>query len=316
MLLCASKPSRNILIAALAASTMGMPVTGHGQAAAPATIDDCEDRYLSESVRPGKDVVWMPTPDYLVTGMLKLAGVTASDYVIDLGAGDGRIPIAAARDFGATALGIEYDPEFVQLARCMVAVENVEERVRIIEGDIFVADFSDATVLTLFLLPELNLCIRHRVLAMRPGTRVVSHQFDMAGWLDDDLVTVNGRLGYLWIVPARVGGRWTFRDGDGNASFSVDLEQRFQDLRGDVYLDGATAALDHSALRGEVIGFRFTDNAGREAVFRGRVAGEAIAGELQRAAEPAMSMTASLAGEFAPTGWADMALGCERFYER
>ncbi|MFU8816471.1 MAG: SAM-dependent methyltransferase, partial [Pseudomonadales bacterium] len=160
-----------------------VPISARSLASGPVTIDDCEDLYLPESVHPGKDVVWMPTPDYLVDGMLRLAEVAVDDYLIDLGAGDGRIAIAAARDFGARALGIEYDRDLVRLARCMVEVERVEDRVRIVEGDIFVADFSDATVLTLFLLPELNLCIRHRVLTMRPGTRVVSHHFDMAEWL-------------------------------------------------------------------------------------------------------------------------------------
>jgi phospholipid N-methyltransferase len=289
-------------------------VAAGSHAAAPASIDDCEDLYLPDSVHPGKDVVWMPTPDYLVDGMLQLAGLTADDYLIDLGAGDGRIAIAAARDFGATALGIEYDSDFVQLARCMVAVEGVEERVRIVEGDIFVEDFSDATVLTLFLLPELNLCIRHRVLAMRPGTRVVSHHFDMAEWRPDDLVTVNKRIGHLWIVPAQVGGRWEFRDAAGAALFSADLQQRFQDVRGEVHQHGAGARLHVAALRGAAIELRFTDVSDQEATFRGRVTGEVMSGTIERPSAPALSVTGTRVEAFPPGTWADMAPGCERFY--
>lgn len=284
-------------------------------AAGPSTMDECEDLYLPESVHPGKDVVWMPTPDYLVDGMLRLAQVVADDYLIDLGAGDGRIPIAAARDFGATALGIEYDWDFVRLARCMVEVQGVEDRVRIVEGDIFVADFSHATVLTLFLLPELNLCIRHRVLAMRPGTRVVSHHFDMQEWRADDQVIVNERIGYLWIVPARVGGRWDFRDAAGNLVLSVDLRQHFQEVAGDVYLDGAATPLQQATLHGDAVEIRF-DHSGKQASLHGLVSGEVITGEIMRASAAALAVTGTLSDGFAPATWADMAAGCEHFYAR
>jgi hypothetical protein len=295
--------------------------SARGHADAPRTISDCEDRYLPEHVGPGKDVVWMPTADDLVDGMLRLARVGADDFVIDLGAGDGRIPIAAARDFGANALGIEYDSDLVLLARCMVEVAGVAEQVTIVEGDIFVEDFSAATVLTLFLLPELNLCIRHRVLAMRPGTRVVSNQFHMEEWLDDDAVTAGSRVGYLWIVPARVGGRWRFRDVAGNVLLSVDLQQRFQEISGEAHegsedAAGAATSLYDAFLRGDAIRFRFTDRAGGEVILRGYVHDRLIAATLRRPGLPAVPVTGTLREDFAQAPWAEMVPGCERFYER
>jgi SAM-dependent methyltransferase len=294
--------------------------TARSHAAGPATIDDCEDRYLPEQLGPGKDVVWMPTAGDLVDAMLRLARVSSGDYVIDLGAGDGRIAIAAARDFGANALGIEYNADLVLLARCMVEVEGVEEQVTIVEGDIFVEDFSAATVLTLFLLPELNLCIRHRVLAMQPGTRVVSNQFHMEQWKDDGSITAGTRVGYLWIVPARVGGRWRFHDAAGNLVLSVNLQQQFQEISGDVRegrddTAGAAAPLYDAVLRGADIRFHYTDRAGREATLRGQVHDGLIAGMQRRAGAPALPLTGTRE-DFAPAAWAEMVPGCERFYGR
>jgi hypothetical protein len=283
-------------------------------ATTPASIEACEDRYLPDSVYPGKDVVWMPTPEDLVDAMLRMAEVTAEDYVIDLGAGDGRIVVAAVRDFGARALGIEYDPAFVRLARCILAVEGVGDRARVVEGDIFVEDFSDASVLTLFLLPELNLCLRHRVLAMRPGTRVVSHHFDMGEWGRDGQVTPQGRIGHLWIVPARVGGIWAFRDEAGEPLMTVNLQQQFQQVGGFLARNDARAPLIDATLRGAALSFRFTDGTGSEATFRGRVAGKVISGAIERPPAPDLPVTGALVGEYAPADWADMAPGCDGYY--
>jgi SAM-dependent methyltransferase len=282
----------------------------------PVTIDDCEDRYLPAGVSPGKDVVWMPTPDYLVDAMLTLAEVGADDYVIDLGAGDGRIVIAAARDYGARALGIEYDPEILRLAHCMVRISGVGERVTLLQGDIFVEDFSEATVLTLFLLPELNRCIRHRVLAMRPGTRVVSHQFRMGLWRNDDLVIEKNRVAYLWVVPARVGGRWEFHDPQGDLVFTLDLEQHFQELDGTIHRDGHVLRLDEVSLRGDAIEFRFIHATGPSARFSGRVDGTTIRGELEVGGTPGRPLMGSLRGELSPAGWMSMHEGCDSYYDR
>jgi SAM-dependent methyltransferase len=317
----ASRSRRIWLATFLTMLILCLLTTTRSHAAGPATIGDCEDRYLPERLGPGKDVVWMPTADDLVEAMLRLARVSSGDFVIDLGAGDGRIPIAAARDFGANALGIEYNTDLVLLARCIVEVEGVEEQVTIVEGDIFVEDFSAATVLTLFLLPELNLCIRHRVLAMQPGTRVVSNNFHMEEWLDDDRVTVGTRVGYLWIVPARVGGRWRFHDVDGNLVLSVNLQQRFQAVSGEAHegsddAAGATAPLYDAVLRGEAIRFHFTDRAGRDATLRGYVHDGLIGATIRRAGAPAQPVTGTLWEEFAPAAWAEMVPGCEPFYVR
>ena len=181
----------------------------------------------------GKDVIWVPTHDKLVTAMLQAAETTPNDYVIDLGAGDGKIPIAAAKEFGARALGIEYDAKMVQLARCYVAAEGLAERVEIRQADIFETDLSAATVLTLYLLPTLNRKLRPKILELAPGTRVVSNRFDMGRWQPDRTITIEGvaNHAYLWIVPARVAGAWLLEEASGTSRFTVRFEQRFQKLR-------------------------------------------------------------------------------------
>src|SRR5688500_1721551 len=136
--------------------------------------EECERDFKPSTGQPGKDVVWVPTNDGLVTKMLEMAEVKSSDLVYDLGAGDGKIAIAAAKQFGAKAVGVEYDPDMAKLAQCFVRAEGVTEKVKILQGDIFETDFSSATVVTLYLLPELNLKLRPTILKMKPGTRVVS----------------------------------------------------------------------------------------------------------------------------------------------
>jgi len=193
---------------------------------------DCEATYHPQSGQRGKDVVWVPTSDGLVKRMLQMAGVTASDRVYDLGAGDGKIAIAAARDFGAHAVGVEYNPQMAKLAQCFVEAEGLKDKVRIIQGDIFETDFNTATVVTLYLLPELNLRLRPTILKMKPGTRVVSHSFLMDDWEPDDRSMSEDGAAYLWIVPASVQGRWTFRQQGGPDQFGVRLIQTFQQLTG------------------------------------------------------------------------------------
>ena len=193
----------------------------------------CVKQYQPQSGQPGKDMVWMPTNDGLTTRMLAMAAVKSSDLVYDLGAGDGKIAIAAARDFGARAVGVEYNPDMAQLARCLVRAAGLADRVRIIQGDIFETDFSDATVLTLYLLPELNLRLRPTILAMKPGTRVVSHSFLMDDWEPDERSSNEDGQAYMWIVPAKVAGTWRFepKQGSGDA-FTLELEQTFQTVSG------------------------------------------------------------------------------------
>jgi hypothetical protein len=206
-----------------------LPAVG---ASREATREECERQYRPQTGQPGKDVIWVPTNDGLVTRMLKMAEVTAADRVYDLGAGDGKIAIAAARDFGARAVGVEFDPQLARLAQCYVQAEGLAERVQIVQGDIFETDFSSATVVTLYLLPELNLRLRPTILKMKPGTRVVSHSFLMGDWEPDERSVTEDGSAYLWIVPAQVDGNWSFREAEGNGRFAVQLQQEFQHLRG------------------------------------------------------------------------------------
>lgn len=225
--------------------------------AAGQTRADCEREYTPQRGQEGKDVVFQPTEDSVLVRMLEMARVTPADKLYDLGSGDGKIPIAAAKRFGATAVGIEYDADLVGHARCLAAAEGVQPRVTFVQGDIFATDFSDATVVTLYLLPELNLRLRPALLAMKPGTRVVSYSFTMGDWeADDHIDSFGDGSAYLWIVPADVGGSWTFRATDAGDSFDVALEQTFQKLRGSV----GVAQLAGS-LRGDRVRFAFTRSA-------------------------------------------------------
>ncbi len=195
---------------------------------APAQLKLGDEEFRPEIGMPGKDVIWVPTPDTLVTAMLTVAGVTERDYVVDLGSGDGRIAIAAARDFGARAHGIEYNPDMVALARRNAERAGVAKRVTFRQADIFQSDFSDATVVTLYLLPSLNLKLKDTLLAMRPGTRVVSHAFSMGDWEPDQTITTDDATGYYWIVPANLAGRWAFEVGSDR--FAAELRQSYQKL--------------------------------------------------------------------------------------
>jgi SAM-dependent methyltransferase len=188
----------------------------------------------------------------MLVRMLEMANVTAVDKLYDLGSAMADL-IAAAKHFGATAVGIEYDTDLVKHSRCLAAAEGVQARVTFIQGDIFEADFGDATVVTLYLLPELNLRLRPALLAMKPGTRVVSYSFTMGDWEPDDHIDSFGDgSAYLWIVPANAGGAWTFRTASGDEGFEVELEQTFQELRG--FAGNATLA---GSLSGGEISFAF-----------------------------------------------------------
>jgi len=283
--------------------------------AQPRDRADCEASYKPWSGQEGKDVVWVPTPDEVVARMLRMAGTGPNDYVIDLGAGDGKIAIAAAKHFGARALGIEYNPQMVKLAQCMVQVEKVGERARVIEGDIFKVDFSKADVLTMYLLPQLNLCVRHRVLAMRPGVRVVSHQFTMGEWEADETGEHESHSIFHWIVPARVGGSWSFREVEGaGLQFRVNLTQSFQKIGGEAILGSERRMLLGAALRGDEIRFAFHDDKGVLRAFKGKVSGREIAGELRGDGGVGVGTSGSLQGVFAPAPWADMLSQCSHHY--
>jgi hypothetical protein len=203
----------------------------------------------------GKDVVWVPTPQALVDKMLDMARVTASDYVIDLGSGDGRTVITAAKR-GARAHGIEYNADMVELSKRAADREGVAGKATFAKADLFKSDFSEATVITMFLLPGINLQLRPKLLGLKPGTRVVSNSFTMGEWTADETATLKESEGcrswctaHLWIVPAPVNGSWKLPQGE------LTLKQEFQKLSGTLRTGGKSVPLQNGRVRGDEIVF-------------------------------------------------------------
>jgi len=221
-----------------------------------------------------KDVGWMPTEQAVVDLMLDMAKVTAQDYVVDLGSGDGRTVITAAKR-GARGLGVEYNPELVALSRRNAAKEGVSDRVEFIQADLFSIDFSNATVVTLFLRTDYNLKLRPRILDMKPGTRVVSNSFTMEEWKPEQTASVEEErcpnlccTAYFWIVPAKVGGTWKLAQG------KLMLQQSFQMISGTLS-SGATRLPVTGRLRGDEISFTAAG-----AQYSGRVNGNGMEGRV------------------------------------
>ena len=225
--------------------------------------------------QPGKDVVWVPTPDATVEKMLDLAKVTAADTVMDLGSGEGRIVIAAAKR-GARAIGIEYNPDLVELSKRNAAAAGVSARASFVQGDVFLADLQPATVVTLFLLPSLNVKLRPTILNMKPGTRVVSHAFTMDDWQPDQVDSSEGRTAYMWIVPAKVGGTWRVQVA-GGPRYETAFIQQYQNVGGSAKVDGKPVQFSNGKLRGETISFTIEDGTGKRD-FSGQVVGDKIEG--------------------------------------
>jgi SAM-dependent methyltransferase len=223
---------------------------------------DCERVYKPATGQAGKDVIWVPTNDALVERMLRMAKTTASDLVYDLGAGDGKIAIAAAKKFGATAVGVEYNADMATFAQCLVKAEGVSDKARVIQGDIFETDFTAATVVTLYLLPELNLKLRPTLLKMKPGTRVVSHSFLMDDWEPDERSMTDDGSAYLWIVPAQLAGTWTFSPQNDGEKFVVQLDQTFQRLKGTIRSGSSAKPLTSATLNGTQVEIVFIGERG------------------------------------------------------
>jgi len=220
-----------------------------------------DEAYQPTVGQHGKDVMWVPTPEDLVVRMLETAKVTADDLVYDLGAGDGKIPIQAARQFGARAVGIEYDPKLVALAQRNVLRAGVSDRVNIIQGDIFKEDFSKATVVTLYLLTELNLRLKPTLLNMKPGTRVVSHSFGMGTWAPDEVIGgEQNYYGFFWIVPAKIQGRWLISTTPDQKPLQIDFTQRFQNVAGQITRDKEIFLIENGRLKGSSLHFTYTDS--------------------------------------------------------
>jgi hypothetical protein len=241
-----------------------LAVSAHAQATA--TKKPAEP-YEPKVGQAGKDVVWVPTSQALVDKMLDMAKVTPQDFVMDLGSGDGRTVITAAKR-GATAMGIEYNPEMVELSKKNAAKEGLDpSKASFLKADLFETDFSKATVITMFLLPEINVKLRPKILNLKPGTRVVSNSFTMEDWDADESETLTGDCtswctALLWIVPAKAEGTWSTPQGD------LKLTQQYQKL---------TGTLGTTKVEGKMTGDQLSVTAGK-VTYTGRVNGTSIEG--------------------------------------
>jgi methyltransferase family protein len=249
---------RGFVVVALALAPAGLS----GQAA----VQEAQKPFEPVSGQPGKDVVWVPTPQSTVDKMLELTKVTAKDYLIDLGSCDGITVITAARK-GATAVGVEFNPEMVALARKRAAEAGVADHVTFIQGDLFEADLSKATVITLFLLPDINARLRPKLLELAPGTRIASNSFDMGDWEPDARETSSPCTQWCtalyWMVPAKVEGTWQL------GSQPLTLTQHYQKVSG---------TLGTTAVTGKLAGVNLTLTAGSR-TYSGRVNGSTIEGK-------------------------------------
>lgn len=274
---------RSVLVGALVAllGLAGYWIYERTRPAEPQAVPEYDPATLAGQ-RPDLDVPFVSTEYDIVRAMLDLAGTNGEDLVIDLGSGDGRIPIIAARDKGARGLGVDLDPARIRESTANALRAGVGERVTFRQQDLFVTPLADATVLTLYLLPEINMQLRPRILGeMRPGARVVSNTFDMGDWRPDARRNVQNSNIFLWIIPAKVEGRWQLRIGDGEARLT--LRQQFQQVSGTAEANGRSVPLSEVQLRGAQIAFT-ADLGGGPRRFVGRVDGANMAGEGWQAA--------------------------------
>ncbi|HET7005741.1 MAG TPA: class I SAM-dependent methyltransferase [Candidatus Binatia bacterium] len=258
----------SVLRAVIFALTLALPTVPSERAFAA-------QEFQPQVGQDGKDVIWVPTPQALVDKMLEMAKVTPKDYLIDLGSGDGRTVITAAKR-GSKALGIEYNPDMVELSKQSAIKEGVADKASFVRADLFESDFSQAQVITMFLLSSINLKLRPKILDLTPGTRIVSNTFDMSDWKPDETATLPGCnswcTAHLWIVPAKVAGAWTLPQGE------LTLNQTFQNITGTLK-SGAVEMPVNGKLTGEQISF----TAG-SAEYRGQVSGNTIQGTIKNGA--------------------------------
>lgn len=269
--------SGRLFAAALLAGVFALPAMAIAQDSPPAQT----------TVK--RDVIYVPTPQAVVDRMLEMSKVTKDDYVIDLGSGDGRIPISAAK-LGARALGVEIDPQ-----RLKEAAENLEkagpEVAKLVEfrnQNLFETDLSEARVITMYLLNSINLKLRPKILELEPGTRIVAHAFNMGDWEPDETDTVDGKQIYYWLVPAKVDGAWRITTPEGEVTATI--KQTYQKIEGTASVDGKPVELADATLRGDRISFTIPGENGAGRTFVGTVDGDSIA-------------PAADAGEDAVKGW-------------
>lgn len=241
------------------------------------------------------EVPFVHTPQAVVDAMLQLAGVRGTDFLIDLGSGDGRIVITAAKQYGARGLGIDYDPYLIEASTRNAQAAGVADRVTFLKKDIFDTDLAAASVVTMYLLPEFNLRLRPRLLAtLKPGTRVVSHDWDMGDWEPDAKIEVPapdkpvGALKqstvYLWVIPARAEGRWRTRVPlpQGPMELALEFDQQFQALSGTARVGERLYEIERAFVRGPFVFFRFGE--GSDALrFQGHLATDRIVGRVTTA---------------------------------
>ena len=251
------------LVTSLAAATAWAQATATQKPAAGA-----EQKPFEPQVgQGGKDVVWVPTPQALVDKMLDMAKVTPQDFVIDLGSGDGRTVITAAKR-GSRAMGIEYNPDMVELSKKNAAAAGVSDKATFVKADLFETDFSKAQVITMFLLPSINVKLRPKILDLKPGTRIVSNSFNMEDWEADQTETINDNCtswctALLWIVPAKVEGTWQMPQG------ALTLTQTYQNVTGTL----GSQPITEGKLNGNEITFKAAG-----ATYTGRVEGTTMHG--------------------------------------
>ena len=276
-------PWRRVLVSALAIFAL----TVHGPISPPLAFGqvssagkDAKDGKAFAPVvgQEGRDVIWVPTRDQTVERMLDFANVLPKEVVVDLGSGDGRIVIAAAKR-GAIARGIEYNPNMVELSERNASKAGVSDSARFVRASFFEHVFTDANVVTMYLLPGLNIKLRPQVLDMRPGTRIVSHAFTMGDWEADrtEMVEGSSQTIYLWIVPAKVAGTWTISPKRG-APMQLSVTQQYQRFEGNARLGERTSRVSQGTLRGDQIAFMLVDDSGVSRDYSGRVVGDRIEG--------------------------------------
>ena len=233
------------------------------------------------------DVPFVPTPQVVVDEMLRVADVGPQDVVYDLGSGDGRIVITAAQKFGARGVGVELDGSLVTESEEAARRAGVEQRVRFVQQDMFEADLGEASVITLYLLPVVNRRLRPQLLELKPGTRIVAHDFDLEEWKADQVTTIRKNV-FLWIVPAKVAGRWFARVAlpGGVRTLEIDFRQTFQVIDGIARVNGKPAQMWEARLRGERISFVIVDADDPEheasLYFEGVISANAMRGEIRR----------------------------------
>ena len=265
---------------------VGIYLTGCTAPSSPTT------GYQPVMAQQGKDVIWVPTPDSLLVKMLETAQVTNKDIVYDLGAGDGKIAIEAARRYGARAVGIEFDPQMADHARQNAKNARVADKVTIITGDIFAEDFSQATVVTLYLLPSLNGKLYPTLINMKPGTRIVSNTFTIGSWIPDKtFYGDSGTVGYFWVVPATVNGFWRLEGVPGFDQVTISIAQKSQEFHADFTPAGKAFQRIEGRLNGTKITFSYTDAQGDIQTFSGDVTSDSFTGTLKD--NPSVRITGS-----------------------